>query len=79
MFFVLSGLTVAASCARSRNFVDFIVARALRIFPGLMVCTIVVVASGLQSFSTGCQRSRWTLKFEFLCYLLLAAMASMRI
>ena len=116
VFFVLSGLTVAASLARCRNSIDFIIARALRIFPGLIVCTIVIVASGLLlaecgvanylkdarvleymvktiSLSTGAAElpglfrhnpypsivdgSLWTLKFEFLCYLLLALMGSM--
>ena len=118
VFFVLSGLTVAASLARCRNSIDFIIARALRIFPGLIVCTIVIVASGLLlsecgvadylkdarvleymvktiSLSTGAAElpglfrdnpypsvvngSLWTLKFEFLCYLLLALMGSMRL
>lgn len=32
VFFVLSGLTVAASWARSRSTVEFLVARGLRIF-----------------------------------------------
>lgn len=118
VFFMLSGLTVAASLARCRNSTDFVIARALRIFPGLIVCTLVVVASGALiaecgadnylrdarvleymvktiSLSTGAAElpglfehnpypsivngSVWTLKFEFLCYLVLALMGSMRL
>ena len=46
VFFVLSGLTVAASLSRSPDISRFFVARLLRIFPGLTVCTILLVALG---------------------------------
>ncbi|HVZ04156.1 acyltransferase [Hyphomicrobium sp.] len=40
VFFFLSGVMVAQSFDRSRNLVDFIVARALRIFPALILCVL---------------------------------------
>lgn len=43
IFFVLSGLLVTASLARSAELVDFIVSRFLRIFPGLLVCVLLTV------------------------------------
>lgn len=111
VFFVLSGLTVAASLSRSNDVVRFLTARALRIFPGLIVCTAALVVLGMAvsacgpleyladasvakfflktvSLSTGAgelpgvfesnpypsvvNASLWTLKFEMLCYVLLA-------
>jgi peptidoglycan/LPS O-acetylase OafA/YrhL len=111
VFFVLSGLTVAASLDRSRDIVGFLVARMLRIFPGLIVCTGLLVVFGIvvsecsvfeylsdtrvityalktMSLSTASAElpgvfagnpypsvvngSLWTLKFEVVCYLLLA-------
>ncbi|MBX9846285.1 MAG: acyltransferase [Xanthobacteraceae bacterium] len=111
VFFVLSGLTVAASLARSQDVLEFLVARLLRIFPALIVCTALVVALGaavsdyklaeyfsnprvLSYFLTTSSLSSasvelpgvfltnphpsvvngslWTLKFELLCYILLA-------
>jgi len=42
VFFVLSGLMVSASLDRSRSYASFIVSRLLRIFPGLIVCTLVL-------------------------------------
>lgn len=41
VFFILSGLMVAQSLDRSRNVMDFALARALRIFPGLVVCVLL--------------------------------------
>ena len=38
VFFFLSGVLVAQSFDKSRSVLDFAVARALRIFPGLIVC-----------------------------------------
>jgi peptidoglycan/LPS O-acetylase OafA/YrhL len=111
VFFVLSGLTVAASLDRSRDIVSFLVARMLRIFPALIVCTLMLVIVGIalsecnaweylsdkrvftyilktMSLSTASAElpgvfahnpypsvvnaSLWTLKFEVVCYLLLA-------
>jgi peptidoglycan/LPS O-acetylase OafA/YrhL len=46
VFFVLSGLTVAASLARSPSKVEFIVARALRIFPALAACGLLLILVG---------------------------------
>lgn len=43
MFFVLSGFLVFASYDRSCNLVTFAKARALRIFPGLVVCVLLMV------------------------------------
>ncbi|WP_041320919.1 acyltransferase family protein [Hyphomicrobium denitrificans] len=42
VFFILSGVMVAQSFDRSRGIVDFTVARALRIFPALIVCVLAV-------------------------------------
>lgn len=41
VFFILSGLLVAQSFDRSRNIADFALARALRIFPALIVCVLL--------------------------------------
>jgi peptidoglycan/LPS O-acetylase OafA/YrhL len=52
-FFILSGLLVAQSLARSGSVWDFGIARGLRIFPGLIACVILTacvlgpLASGL--------------------------------
>lgn len=40
VFFFLSGILIAQSFDRSRNLVAFAAARALRIFPGLIVCVL---------------------------------------
>lgn len=40
-FFILSGILVAQSFERSRSIVDFVAARALRIFPALIVCVLL--------------------------------------
>jgi peptidoglycan/LPS O-acetylase OafA/YrhL len=115
VFFVLSGLTVAASLDRSKDIVSFLVARMLRIFPGLIVCTVALVIFGiaisdysaikyvtdthvityvLKTISLGTTSaelpgvfasnphpsvvngSLWTLKFEVVCYLLLALLSA---
>ena len=41
VFFFLSGILVAQSLLRSRSVLDFAVARALRIFPALLVCVLL--------------------------------------
>jgi peptidoglycan/LPS O-acetylase OafA/YrhL len=41
VFFLLSGILVAQSLHRSGNIVDYICARALRIFPALLVCVFL--------------------------------------
>lgn len=40
-FFILSGILVAQSFDRSRSLLDFAAARALRIFPALIVCVLL--------------------------------------
>ncbi len=112
VFFILSGVLVAQSLDRSRSVLDFMVARGLRIFPGLIVCVLAtallagpvvsslplhdyVMADELRgyvgrtlSLSTGMatlpgvfqanpaagviNSSIWTLKYEVLCYVILA-------
>jgi peptidoglycan/LPS O-acetylase OafA/YrhL len=42
IFFILSGLLVAASLDRTPNLAAFTASRALRIFPGLIVCVLLV-------------------------------------
>jgi peptidoglycan/LPS O-acetylase OafA/YrhL len=41
VFFILSGLLIAQSIAKSASLSDFALARALRIFPGLVVCVLL--------------------------------------
>ena len=118
VFFVLSGLTVAASLERSQNAMQFLTARLIRIFPGLIVCTALLVALGIivtecnpvayladarvwkyflktMSLSTGSAElpgvfstnpypavfnaSLWTLKFELLCYIVLASAGALNL
>lgn len=114
VFFILSGVMVAQSFDRSRSIVDFAVARALRIFPALIVCVLAtafvlgaivtdlplaryLTSTGLYTYisktlslSTGAaplpgvfetlpfagyvNSSLWTLKYEVLCYVGLAAL-----
>lgn len=47
VFFVISGLTVAASFERSQSAVQFLTARLIRILPGLIVCSALLVAMGI--------------------------------
>ena len=42
VFFILSGILVTQSLVKSRDVLDFAIARALRIFPGLIVCVLSV-------------------------------------
>ena len=51
VFFLLSGLLVAQSFDRSKGLVDFVLARTLRIFPGLIVC-VLLTALGLGAAMT---------------------------
>lgn len=46
VFFVLSGLTVAGSLSKSPSLTEFMVARALRIFPALGACALLLVLVG---------------------------------
>lgn len=42
VFFILSGILVTQSLFKSGDVLDFAIARTLRIFPGLIVCVLVV-------------------------------------
>lgn len=46
VFFVLSGLTVAGSLAKSPSLTEFLVARGLRIFPALGACALLLILAG---------------------------------
>lgn len=68
VFFVLSGLTVAASLDRSKSSLEFLLARVLRIFPAIIVCTAALIALGavvttepLRQFLTDTQVWRYAL------------------
>ena len=116
VFFFMSGVMVAQSFDRSRSVVDFAVARALRIFPALIVCVLITalligpVVSHMPlhdyfanpqffayiaktiALATGSaplpgvfdsvpyanyvNSSLWTLKYEVLCYVGLAALGA---
>ena len=55
VFFFLSGILVTESLLRSRNAVDFAIGRAVRIFPGLVVCvflTVLVLGPAVSTMST---------------------------
>jgi peptidoglycan/LPS O-acetylase OafA/YrhL len=59
IFFALSGLMVAASWERSKDLADFLLARALRVMPALIVANVLIVTlSGL--FLTATPASFWT-------------------
>lgn len=49
VFFAVSGYFIAASFARSRSIADFLAARGLRLFPGLLV-SLLVVTLGMGPF-----------------------------
>ncbi|HET6389152.1 acyltransferase [Hyphomicrobium sp.] len=112
VFFILSGVLVAQSFDRSRSVLKFAAARALRIFPALIVCVFITsfvlgpwvtglsvgeyfASPGLYAYvaktlalTTGAaplpgvfetlpyanyvNSSLWTLKYEVICYLILA-------
>src|SRR5690606_22119128 len=112
VFFILSGLLVAASLDRNRGVVPFMAARVLRVFPGLVVCVLLSVfvigrlvtrldpvayftsaqtwryLGATVSLATGhaplpgvvetlpaageVNVSLWTLKYEMMCYVVLA-------
>lgn len=46
VFFITSGLLVARSLFYRRNLIEFAVARALRIYPGLIVAVCICIVSG---------------------------------
>ncbi len=115
VFFILSGLLVAASLDRNRGVVPFMAARVLRVFPGLVVCVLLSVfvigplvtsldpvayftstqtwryLGATVSLATGhaplpgvfetlpaageVNVSLWTLKYEMMCYVVLALLS----
>lgn len=119
VFFVLSGILVAQSIARSQSLLDYASARALRIFPALIVCVLatalllgayvtqlpagayltdpgvaayvlktVTLATGSATLpgvfdglpaSGAVNTSLWTLKYEVICYGILAAVGAVAI
>src|SRR3954451_11023912 len=55
IFFVISGFLVTASFEHRGNLIEFAKARALRIYPALVVCTLIsalVLGAGLSSMPT---------------------------
>ena len=117
IFFVLSGLLVAASLERNSDAVAFMGGRILRVFPGLVVCVLCLalvmgpLVSNLDvgsyfaswetwrylgltlSLATGhaplpgvfealpasgwVDVSLWTLKYEMMCYIVLALLSAL--
>ena len=67
VFFILSGVMVAQSFDRGRSIVDFTVARALRIFPALIVC-VLAVAFVLGPFASALPASDYFKSTELYSY-----------
>ncbi|MBO6719803.1 MAG: acyltransferase [Rhizobiaceae bacterium] len=61
VFFALSGFMVAASWERSSGWIDFVVARALRIMPALICVNIAIVLIGGLWLTTLAPADFWTL------------------
>ena len=116
IFFSISGYFMPKSYSSSGGFVEFIIKRCKRIFPGLFVCSIIMVyVIGLTftaasvydylfstvqfktvflftafmgrtiptvfsdfTFKDAINGSLWTLPVEFLCYLIIGAVLSLR-
>ena len=68
VFFFLSGLMVAQSFDKSRNIVDFAVARALRIFPALTIC-VLVTAIVIGPWQTNLPISEYLASFGLYSYI----------
>src|SRR5215207_8588173 len=116
VFFILSGLMVAGSLDRAPSLTSFVLARILRILPGLAICVLLTAFligplvstlsltayfSNTQTYTypaqtltlakisgllpgvfdgnphPGVNIPLWTLKYEVLCYGLLALLAAM--
>ncbi len=60
VFFVLSGFMVAASWERSAGWIDFVLARMLRVFPALIVVNITIVLIGGLWLTTATPGVFWT-------------------
>lgn len=50
VFFVTSGFLLARSSHLNQSLVDFVVARVLRIYPGLIVCNAVLIIASMATF-----------------------------
>lgn len=74
VFFFLSGLTVAASLDRSGSVTRFMIARVLRIFPGLIACTGLMVLLGIAV--TDCPARRYLMDTHVLRFILATASSS---
>jgi peptidoglycan/LPS O-acetylase OafA/YrhL len=61
VFFVLSGFMVAASWERAAGWVDFVVARALRIMPALICVNLAIVLIGGLLLTSAAPADYWTL------------------
>lgn len=62
VFFVLSGFMVAASWERSKGWIDFVLARMLRIFPAMIVVNIAIVLIGGLWLTTAAPGAYWTVQ-----------------
>ena len=74
VFFFLSGLTVAASLDRSGSTVKFMIARTLRIFPGLIACTGLMVLLGIAV--TDCPARQYLMDTHVLKFIFATASSS---
>ena len=61
VFFALSGFMIAASWERSADWLDFAVARLLRIMPALVVVNIAIVIAGGIWLTTAAPSDYWTI------------------
>lgn len=61
VFFTLSGFMVAASFERSSSWVDFVLARILRVMPALFVVNVCIVVLGGLFLTTAAAADYWTL------------------
>ncbi len=60
VFFVLSGFMIAASWERAAGWIDFVMARLLRIFPALIVVNIAIILIGGLWLTTAAPGAYWT-------------------
>ena len=45
LFFLISGFVISMTLEKCRNFVDFIYRRWIRLFPAMLICTIIIFCS----------------------------------
>ena len=62
VFFALSGFMVAASWERSSGWLDFVLARLLRVMPALIFVNVVIVVLAGLFLTTAAPADYWTLK-----------------